>query len=137
MRLADRSTSLKTRQVRGPCRAKVKLPAEPVVIIYRQGWMRGVTVYSQKRNKTVKRPQRNLRADILQHIAVCCDALKALLFHYCSEDPACLCQKAIIIVEACIVQGCNILSGAQPDQCAGSLHQKVSEVFGSSDGIRQ
>ena len=33
MRLADRSTSLKTRQVRGPCRAKVKLPAEPVVII--------------------------------------------------------------------------------------------------------
>ncbi len=33
MRLADRSTSLKTQQVAGPCRAKVKLPAEPVVII--------------------------------------------------------------------------------------------------------
>ena len=37
MRLADRSTSLKTRQVRGPCRAKVKLPAEPVVIIFLDG----------------------------------------------------------------------------------------------------
>ena len=35
MRLADRSTSLKTQQVAGPCRAKVKLPAEPVVIILR------------------------------------------------------------------------------------------------------
>jgi hypothetical protein len=33
VRLADRSTSLKTQQVAGPCRAKVKLPAEPVVII--------------------------------------------------------------------------------------------------------
>ena len=33
MRLADRSTSLKTQQVKGPCRANVKPPAEPVVII--------------------------------------------------------------------------------------------------------
>ena len=33
MRLADRSMSLKTRLVTGPCRAKIKLPAEPVVII--------------------------------------------------------------------------------------------------------
>ena len=32
VRLADRSTSLKTQQVKGPCRANVKPPAEPVVI---------------------------------------------------------------------------------------------------------
>ena len=48
MRLADRSTSLKTQQVAGPCRAKVKLPAKPVVIIRsakQKGHLAGCPLY--------------------------------------------------------------------------------------------
>ena len=47
VRLADRSMSLKTRLVTGPCRAKIKLPAEPVVIIHKL-----ISIYSSGKEKT-------------------------------------------------------------------------------------